>query len=143
MAVCIEQPMKATYWFYVALFSITCWCTITFFFFFFLPYHFFLHRLGNRAKPISTPYDGRHWWDSNLRTPTCKSPALPLCYGRRLSLMTKDKFFSLNNINFILGSIAQCQNIKPNSRAHQHIEGQGLLSHRSTMNSMSQTTPEL
>ena len=54
-----------------------------FFFFFFLPYHFFLHRLENRTKPISTPYDGRRWWDSNLRTPACKSPALPLCYGRR------------------------------------------------------------
>ena len=34
-------------------------------------------------KPISTPYDGRRWWDSNLRTPACKSPALPLFYGRR------------------------------------------------------------
>ena len=54
-----------------------------FFFFFFLPYHLFLHRLENRTKPISTPYDGRRWWDSNLRTPACKSPALPLCYGRR------------------------------------------------------------
>ena len=52
-----------------------------FFFFFFLPYHLFLHCLENRTKPISTPYDGRRWWDSNLRTPTCKSPTLPLCYG--------------------------------------------------------------
>ena len=52
----------------------------TFFFFFFLPYHFFLHHLENRTKPISTPYDGRRWWDSNLLTPACKSPALPLCY---------------------------------------------------------------
>ena len=52
---------------------------------FFLPYHLFLHRLENRTKPISTPYDGRRWWDSNLRTPACKSPALPLCYGRRLT----------------------------------------------------------
>ena len=51
------------------------------FFFFFLPY-FFLHRLENRTKPISTIYDGRRWWDSNLRTPACKLPALPLCYGR-------------------------------------------------------------
>ena len=55
---------------------------IFFFFFFFLPYHLFLHHLENRTKPISTPYDGRRWWDSNLRTPACKSPALPLCYGR-------------------------------------------------------------
>ena len=47
---------------------------------YFLPYHFFLHRLENRMKPISTPYDGRRWWDLNLRTPACKSPALPLCY---------------------------------------------------------------
>ena len=54
-----------------------------FFIIFFLPYHFFLHRLENRTKPISTPYDGRRWWDSNLRTPASKSPALPLCYGRR------------------------------------------------------------
>ena len=23
-------------------------------------------------KPISTPYDGRRWWDSNLRTPACR-----------------------------------------------------------------------
>ena len=46
-----------------------------FFFFFFLSYHFFLHCLENRMEPISTPYDGRHWWDSNLRTPACKSPA--------------------------------------------------------------------
>ena len=55
-----------------------------FFFFFFLPYHFFLHCLENRTKPMSTPYDGRCWWDSNLRTPACKSPALPLCYGLHL-----------------------------------------------------------
>ena len=55
----------------------------TFFFFFFLPYHLSLHRLENRTKPISTPYYGRRWWDSNLRTPACKSPPLPLCYGRR------------------------------------------------------------
>ena len=58
------------------------------FFCFFLPYHFFLHHLENRTKPISTPYDGRRWWDSNLRTPACKSPALPLCYGRRLLRLT-------------------------------------------------------
>ena len=57
-----------------------------FFFFFFLPYHFFLHHLENRTKPISTPFDGRRWWDSNLRTPACKSPTLPLCYGRQHSL---------------------------------------------------------
>ena len=60
------------------------------FFFFFLPYHFLLHRLENRTKPISTPYDGRRWWDSNLRTPACKSPALPLCSGRpTLDLCTR------------------------------------------------------
>ena len=50
-----------------------------FFFFFFLPYHLFLHHLENRTKPISTPYDGRRWWDSNLRTPACKSPAVLYC----------------------------------------------------------------
>ena len=47
-----------------------------FYLFFFLPYHFFLHRIENRMKPVSTPYDGRRWWDSNLRTPACKPPAL-------------------------------------------------------------------
>ena len=44
---------------------------------------FILSHLGNRTKPISIPYDGRRWWDSNLRIPAGKSPALPLCYGRR------------------------------------------------------------
>ena len=44
---------------------------------------FILHRLESRTRPILTPYDGRRRWDSNLRTPACKSPALPLCYGRR------------------------------------------------------------
>ena len=39
---------------------------------------FILHRLESRT----TPYNGRCWWDSNLHTPACKSPALPLCYGR-------------------------------------------------------------
>ena len=33
----------------------------------FFKHSFILHRLENRTKPISTPYDGRHWWDSNLR----------------------------------------------------------------------------
>ena len=56
-----------------------------FFFLFFLPYHLFLHHLENRTKPISTPYDGRRWWDSNLRTLACKSPALPVCYGRQFT----------------------------------------------------------
>ena len=45
---------------------------------------FILHRLESGTRPILTPYDGRRQWDSNLRTPACKSPALPLCYGRRL-----------------------------------------------------------
>ena len=45
---------------------------------------FILHRLESRTRPILTPYDGRRRWDSNLRTPACKSPALPLCYGRRV-----------------------------------------------------------
>ena len=39
-------------------------------FFFFLPYHFFLDGLENRTKPISTPYDGRRWWDAG-GTRTC------------------------------------------------------------------------
>ena len=42
--------------------------------------HLLLHRFENRTRPISTPYDGRHWWDSNLRTPAFESPTLPLCY---------------------------------------------------------------
>ena len=47
-------------------------------------YHsFILHRLERRTRPILTPYDGRCRWDSNLRTPACESPALPLCYRRR------------------------------------------------------------
>ena len=47
-----------------------------------LTIHFILHRLENRTRPISTPYNGRRWWDSNLRTPACVAPALPLCYKR-------------------------------------------------------------
>ena len=35
---------------------------------FFFNHSFILHRLGNRTRPISTPYDGRHWWDSNPHT---------------------------------------------------------------------------
>ena len=58
--------------------------TLLHFFFFFFFYHsFILHRLGRRTRPIWTPYDGWHRWDSNLRTPACESPALPLCYGCR------------------------------------------------------------
>ena len=52
--------------------------------FFFFYHSFILHRLERRTRPILTPYDGRrHRWDSNLRTPACESPALPLCYGRQ------------------------------------------------------------
>ena len=36
---------------------------------------FILHHLESRTRPISTPYDGRCWWDLNLRTPACESPA--------------------------------------------------------------------
>ena len=39
---------------------------------------FILHRLESKTRPILTPYDGRCQWDSNLRTPACESPALPL-----------------------------------------------------------------
>ena len=41
-----------------------------------------LHRLENRTRPILTPYNGRRWCDSNLHTPACELPALPLRYGR-------------------------------------------------------------
>ena len=34
-------------------------------------------------KSILIPHDGRRWWDSNLRTSACESPALPLYYSRR------------------------------------------------------------
>ena len=27
---------------------------------------------------MSTPHDGRHWWDSNFHTSACDSPTLPL-----------------------------------------------------------------
>ena len=44
-------------------------------------YHSFtLHRLERRTRPIWTPYDGWRRWDSNLCTPACESPTLPLCY---------------------------------------------------------------
>ena len=42
--------------------------------FFFLNIYLFLHHLENRTKPISTPHDGRCWWDSNLHTFACESP---------------------------------------------------------------------
>ena len=42
----------------------------------FFQHSFSLHRLENRTRPISTSYDRRPWWDSNLRTPTCESPPL-------------------------------------------------------------------
>ena len=35
-----------------------------------------LHRLDNRTRPISAPYNGQCWGDSNLHTSTCESPAL-------------------------------------------------------------------
>ena len=50
---------------------------------FFFDHSFILHHLENRTRPISAPYDGRCWWNSNLRTPTCESPDLPSCYGHR------------------------------------------------------------
>ena len=53
-------------------------CTFTFTFF---KHSFILHRLESRTRPILTPYDDRCRWNSNLRTPACESPALPLCYG--------------------------------------------------------------
>ena len=52
--------------------------------FFLIFYHsFFLCHLESRTRLILTPYDGWCWWHSNLRTPTCESPALPLRYGCR------------------------------------------------------------
>ena len=51
---------------------------------FFFYHLFILHNLENRARPISTPYDGWHWWNSNLRTSTCLLPALLLCYRRHM-----------------------------------------------------------
>ena len=67
-----------------------------FFFFFFFFYHsFILHRLERRTRPIWTPYDGRRRWDSNLRTPACESPALPLCYGRRVLLPYRQCIFNV------------------------------------------------
>ena len=36
-----------------------------------------------RTRPMWTPYDGWRRWDSNLRTPVCELPALPLCYRQR------------------------------------------------------------
>ena len=36
-----------------------------------------------RMWPISTHFNGRCRWDSNLCTSACESPTLPLCYGRR------------------------------------------------------------
>ena len=47
-------------------------------------YHsFILQHLESRTRLMLTPYDGRCWWDMNLCTPACESPALPLWYGRR------------------------------------------------------------
>ena len=37
-------------------------------------YHsFILHSLDNRTRPLSTLYNGRHQWDSNLHTPASES----------------------------------------------------------------------
>ena len=74
---------------FVCLFMISC-ChnypcgtvhTSFFIYLIFFHHSFILHRLENRTRPISTPYDGQHRWYSNLRTPSWESPALPLCYG--------------------------------------------------------------
>ena len=78
----LPPPRKVCFRFHLSSF---------FFFFFFLPYHLFLLRLENRTKPISTPYDGRCWWDSNLRTAACKSPALLLCYGRLVACLSVNR----------------------------------------------------
>ena len=42
----------------------------------FITVHLLLLCLENRTKPISTPYDGRCLWDSNLHEPAYDSPAL-------------------------------------------------------------------
>ena len=86
-----------------------------FFFFNFLPYHLFLHRLENRTKPISTPYDGRRWWDSNLRTPACKSPVLPLCYGRRRRHLVSDLLICCSRDECRLMSLLILCVVKPQS----------------------------
>ena len=59
------------------------------------PIHSFLHCLENRMRPISTPYDGQCWWDSDLRTPACESAALPLFYGRRHAPLNDWVFFQV------------------------------------------------
>ena len=70
-----------------------------FFFCFFLNHSFILHRIESRIRPILTPYDGRHRWDSNLRTLACESPAIPLCYGHRhWSWVALHKFQSIHVI---------------------------------------------
>ena len=89
------------------------------FYFFCLPYHIFLHRLENRTNPISTPYDGRCWWDSNLRTPACKSPALPLCYGRRQHVNVLSITRHIDNAYFfpvvVMGGIRTCEPLNVNA----------------------------
>ena len=50
----------------------------------FFHHSFILHGYENRTRLVLTPYGQSLWdrWDSNLRTPACESPALPLCYRR-------------------------------------------------------------
>ena len=40
-----------------------------------------LHRSENRTRPISAPYNGRRWWDSNLRTPADSTTVLQMPYN--------------------------------------------------------------
>ena len=53
-----------------------------FLFFCFFYHSFILCRSESRPRPILTPYDVWRQWDSNIHTPTCESPTLPLLYGR-------------------------------------------------------------
>ena len=55
--------------------------------FFCYNHSFILHCLESRTRPVLTPYDGLRRWHSNLHTPACGSPALPLCYGHRHQLL--------------------------------------------------------
>ena len=57
---------------------------IDFLFYFFFTISFTLHHLESKTRRILTPYDGWCQWDSNLHTPACESPTLPLCYGHQL-----------------------------------------------------------
>ena len=66
--------------------------------------------LREQDEAISTLHDGPCWWNSNLHTSPCETPALPLCYCVGLisiyfeTIEKQYKHYTKNLISLVMGS---------------------------------------